>query len=81
MEKSFRMSIDTEAPHKGLRADLVFSKEDGRTRITVSMGVPNRIGHLAILQAQADVIRMAMDDLQREHDSLLRSLADHSATP
>lgn len=78
MEKSFKLTLDTDKPD-ALRAELVFSKTDGRTVITVAMTVGNQTGHLPLMAAQADVIRMAMADLQEEHDLLQRTLAAHTS--
>ena len=72
MEKRFTLSINPEHG-PGLRAEIVFSKASGRTVITAGMSVPNQVGHLTLLQAQAEVLRMAIADLTEERDALLRT--------
>lgn len=70
MEKSFRLSMDTAKPD-GLRAELQFGKDLGRTVITIAMTIPNQIAAETVAKAQAEVLRLAIADLEAERRALL----------
>ena len=65
MEKSFRLSTQMDNGD-ALRAQLQFAKAEGRTVITIDMTVPNQLSQMSLAQAQAEVLRMAIEDLQAE---------------
>lgn len=70
MEKSFKLTMDIEKPD-AVRAELLYTKADGRTVISIAMTVPNEIAAQTVAQAQAEVLRMAISDLEQERAALL----------
>lgn len=78
MEKSIRLSVDTANPDR-LHVEMTTGKAAGRTVITISMSVPNQVESIPLAQLQAEVLRMAIADLQEERSALLGSLAANTA--
>lgn len=70
MNNSFKLEL-LRSPEGALRAELVHVSEPGHTVITIAMTIPNQLGQLSILQAQAEVLRMACSDLEAQSQTLL----------
>lgn len=79
MELKFSLTVDTSQPD-AVRADLTESKANGRTVITVAMTLANRYGHQSLAAVQAEVVALAIADLQDLH-ARLESIASTPPPP
>ena len=70
MELSFSLRVDTNKPD-AVRAELVESKADGRTVISITLTLSNQIARQPLAAVQAEVVRLAIADLQDLHARLL----------
>lgn len=65
-----RVSSESRCPPRTAPHHPDFCKPEDGTRISVELTVPNQIGHLSLVQVQAEVLRMAIADLRAELDML-----------
>jgi hypothetical protein len=79
MELKFSLTVDTAQPD-AVRAELTESKTNGRTVITIAMTLANRIAHQTLTAAQAEVVALAIADLQDLH-ARLESIATPPPPP
>lgn len=70
MEISFSLRVDTNQPD-AVRAELVESRADGKTVISIALTLSNQIAHQPLAAVQAEVVRLAIADLQDLHARLL----------
>lgn len=72
MNQLLAFTIDAAKPDQA-RAQLRFVKAEGNTVIDINMTLPNQFAHQSVLQVQAELLRMAAEDLAAEH----RRLSQH----
>lgn len=79
MEKSFHLVMTSDRTDR-VRAELHTGTANGETRIQISMWLPNCQSARPLAEVQAEVLRLAIADLEREREAHLSQLPPPGAT-